>query len=500
MKKLLLIFALPLLFVKVSAQTVVRSFVPPSSVTIDNVGNYGEVLPSVTFNSGDFTQGCIVSDVDVLIQWSKNDGTNCGINPGGGNPSHNEISFRVNGPAGSEILALPGTWSGLNPVASVTTTFSTGSTIPSGTPTTGTFGPNNGDLTNFNGVSPVGNWNLDIGDNGAGDPLCLAYYQVEITTDPDVSAPVITVPADVVVAADLNNCGTTLTYTIPTATDNCSATVALTSGPSSGSFFPVGVSTVTYTASDPYGNSTPGSFTVTVNDEQNPVLTCPGTVFAGCNTVVNYTTPTVSDNCPGATVSLLSGPPSGGTFAPGTTTVTYQGEDAAGNTSTCSFDVEVDVESTPPTSITASINSVCAGEPITLTVNGGSLGPNAQWFWYIGSCGGQIVGAGNSIIVNPLSTANYYVRAEGPCNASVCADILIDVTPSPAVGFAGITSPSACGAADATITAVANGGTQPYTYTWSNGDVGASISGLPAGPYEVTVTDASGCSDFSSVS
>ena len=36
-------------------------------------------------------------------------------------------------------------------------------------------------------------------------------------------------------------------------------------------------------------------------------------------------------------------------------------------------------------------------------------------------------------------------------------------------------------------------GVAPYTYTWSNGATGESITGLPPGIYSVTVTDASGC-------
>ncbi len=36
-------------------------------------------------------------------------------------------------------------------------------------------------------------------------------------------------------------------------------------------------------------------------------------------------------------------------------------------------------------------------------------------------------------------------------------------------------------------------GVAPYTYTWSNGATGESVTGLPPGIYSVTVTDASGC-------
>ena len=38
------------------------------------------------------------------------------------------------------------------------------------------------------------------------------------------------------------------------------------------------------------------------------------------------------------------------------------------------------------------------------------------------------------------------------------------------------------------------GGTAPYTYLWSNGSTATSISGVIAGPYVVTITDANNCS------
>ncbi len=62
-----------------------------------------------------------------------------------------------------------------------------------------------------------------------------------------------------------------------------------------------------------------------------------------------------------------------------------------------------------------------------------------------------------------------------------------------------LTLPTCNGAADGVIAVVASNGTGPYTYNWSTGDSGPSITGLVAGTYSVTVSDAGGCSIVESI-
>ena len=91
--------------------------------------------------------------------------------------------------------------------------------------------------------------------------------------------------------------------------------------------------------------SSSASQTVTVNDTENPVISCPtdivleATCPLGANAV--YTTPVGTDNCPGATTTRTAGLASGSTFPIGTTTVTHRVTDASGNTASCSFNVTV---------------------------------------------------------------------------------------------------------------------------------------------------------------
>ena len=53
--------------------------------------------------------------------------------------------------------------------------------------------------------------------------------------------------------------------------------------------------------------------------------------------------------------------------------------------------------------------------------------------------------------------------------------------------------PSCTGAGDGALDLFVGGGTPPYSFLWSNGQIGKSIDELPSGDYRVTVTDVNGC-------
>jgi len=138
--------------------------------------------------------------------------------------------------------------------------------------------------------------------NGGGFATCAFNVTVK-----DTQPPVITCPANISKFNDRGVCGAIVTFT-PLATDNCPK-VTVTSSPASGSFFPVGVTTVTSTATDSSGNKTTCSFMITVTDNEPPVISDMG---ANPNVLwppnhkwhdvtVNYTS---TDNCGVVTCGL----------------------------------------------------------------------------------------------------------------------------------------------------------------------------------------------------
>ena len=207
---------------------------------------------------------------------------------------------------------------------------------------------------------PVGTTTVTV--TSSTGPVCTFTVTVQDTQAPSVSCPVnITIPNT------SNQCGAIVSFTLPSATDNCPG-VTVTANPASGSFFPVGTTTVTVTASDlsPNSPNTTCTFTVTVQDTQAPSITCPANITVPntsnqCGAIVSFTLPSATDNCPGVTVS--ASPASGSFFSIGTTTVTITASDLSTDSpnSTCAFTVTVQDTQSP--SVTCPANMTVANDP-----------------------------------------------------------------------------------------------------------------------------------------
>lgn len=154
-------------------------------------------------------------------------------------------------------------------------------------------------LTDINADNSVGdNWALSMVDEVT--PLFTVYNSTPFDEDfsvdvgspgipngiEDTEKPVITIcPEDVVITSDIDNCGVSFPLVLPTATDNSVEALTFEGTRSDNlnliELFPVGETTITWTAIDEAGNvSEPCFQVVLVNDEVPPTITCPENIVA----------------------------------------------------------------------------------------------------------------------------------------------------------------------------------------------------------------------------
>ncbi|PWU12917.1 MAG: hypothetical protein C5B50_20395, partial [Verrucomicrobia bacterium] len=290
----------------------------------------------------------------------------------------------------------------------------------------------------------------------------------------DAQPPVLTCPTNMNLVADAGQCSrSNVTFSV-TANDNCGSATVI-SVPPSGSTFPVGVTTVTNIAFDTHGNTNTCTFTVTINDTQPPVLTCPTNMNlvadAGQCSRSNVTfSVTANDNC--GSVSVISVPPSGSTFPVGVTMVTNIAFDNHGNTNTCTFTVTIlsngaTLAATGPTN-----QSVCPGSTVVLSTVASGNGPFA-YQWYKG--GGPLLGETASTLtltnVGSDDAATYSVIIVGQCASVTNSAVLALYASASATGPNNQTNCPGTTAVFSTSAA----GTGPFSFQWLKN--GTNISG-----------------------
>jgi Concanavalin A-like lectin/glucanases superfamily/Secretion system C-terminal sorting domain/HYR domain len=183
-----------------------------------------------------------------------------------------------------------------------------------------------------------------ITDGCGNSKTCL----VKVTVRP-VGVLTFACPSNVVTTAT-KPAGIPYIYSPPTATSTCPVPPTKVTGaatnPVSGAIFPVGVTTLTFTATDGCGNTQTCSYTVTVKPMPISVTftNCPANASFSVSgpSRVTYPTPTATTTCPGGRVKVTPATtnlPSGSTFPIGTTTISFTVRDECGNTATCTFTV-----------------------------------------------------------------------------------------------------------------------------------------------------------------
>ena len=210
------------------------------------------------------------------------------------------------------------------------------------------------------------------------DNIVTCSFTVTIVEEPKVEDAIFqNCPSDDITEfTSPDECGAIVTFSTPTASDaNGSVSVIQKEGPESGAFFELGDTEVVFEATGSNGNTVECSFTVTVIDNEDPIITCPDSIVVDVDPgettkIVTFQAPTGSDNCGVDNIVQTEGLSSGSQFPIGVTTITFMATDGSGNSSSCSFNVTLNPATTDGNSAPVANNdNHIVEEGQSLTVN-----------------------------------------------------------------------------------------------------------------------------------
>lgn len=242
----------------------------------------------------------------------------------------------------------------------------------------------------------------------------------------------------------------------------------------------------------------PGTYTLTVTDANACVATSSSyTIGATTSTVSVSLTPT-NVTCNGQCNGSVSSSVSGGTapytyvWGNGNTSPSPTGICAGNYTVTvtdanqCTGSAATTVTQPNPMTITVSTTlPTCGANDGSATVTGVTGG--SAPYSYLWSNGSFIATA------DSLASGVYTVTVTDNNGCTAIKTVNLSSSSAPSITST-LNSPTCHGGADGSINLTISGGTAPYTYDWSTGEHTNNISNLAGGTYDVTISDASGCS------
>jgi len=173
----------------------------------------------------------------------------------------------------------------------------------------------------------------------------------------------------------------------------------------------------------------------------------------------------------------------------GTTSYTVNVTDASGCVSADT--ITVTVNGLPNVTASTTDNTICVGQGSTVAAAGAA---SYVWTPNINITTPNAPGS----LVDPTSTTTYTVTGTDANGCQDTAQVTIYVNPIPNVLFASV--PSECGDTNGIISVVGpTVGTGPFTYTMNSQPVTFPLGSFAPGSYNVTYTDANGCSNVNAV-
>jgi len=230
------------------------------------------------------------------------------------------------------------------------------------------------------------------------------------------------------------------------------------------------------------------AFTITPANSTNGIVPT-GTTYSWSAPVV---TGGVTGGASGSGASSISGTLTNPTST--TQTATYTVTPVKGSCTGATFTVTISVN--PPILLTATpSDALCYGVStgsVALSVSGGT--PTYTYAW--SASGGYTATTQN---ISSLAPKSYSVTVTDSKGCTATTSALVS-QPSTGIGITPTITNVACnGGNTGAISIALTGGTSPYTYLWTGGSSSQNRTGLIAGSYAVTVTDASNCSFVSNI-